>query len=120
MGTILVVDDSAFMRATIRRILESNGFTVVGEAENGRVAVEKYKELMPDLVTLDVIMGEMDGLNALNLIMAHNPDALVMMISSMGQMPYVREAINVGAKGFIVKPFNEKQIVDDITRLLKS
>ena len=118
MSTILVVDDSAFMRSTIRKMLEKNNFNVVGEAENGRIGVAKYKELMPDVVTLDVIMSEMDGIAALKEIMAHNPQAMVMMVSSMGQLPYVKEAITLGAKGFIVKPFSEKQIIDDVSRLL--
>ena len=106
------------MRSTIRKMLEKNSYDVVGEAENGRIGVEKYKELMPDVVTLDVIMPEMEGILALKEIITHNPQALVMMVSSMGQLPYVKEAITLGAKGFIVKPFSEKQTIDDLARLL--
>ena len=100
-------------------MLEKNNFNVVGEAENGRVGVAKYKELNPDVTTMDVIMSDMDGIAALKEIIEYDPQALVMMVSSMGQLPYVKEAITIGAKGFIVKPFSEKQIIDDVTRLLR-
>jgi len=117
MKTVLVVDDSSLMRRLIRNILTKNGYEVVGEAMNGRLGVEKYKELRPDLVTLDMVMDEMNGLEALKLIKEENPKANVIMVSSMGQEIIVREAIMAGADNFLIKPFDEKQVIDAINKL---
>ena len=117
MKKILIVDDAAFMRMSLKKILEENDFEVVGEAENGRIGVEKYNELQPDIVTLDITMPEMDGLTALKGIMAIDPNANVVMISAMGQESYVRESIMAGAKNFIVKPFNKAHVVKVLNSL---
>ncbi len=108
---VLIVDDAAFMRLTIKTMLENNGIEVVGEASNGIEAIQKFKQLKPDIVTMDITMPDMDGIDALKAILATDPNAKVVMISAMGQEILVREAILNGAKSFIVKPFKEDQIV---------
>ncbi|WP_214827004.1 response regulator [Exiguobacterium sp. s26] len=113
---ILVVDDAAFMRMMIKDILTKNGFEVVGEAENGLDAVAKYRELMPDLVTLDITMPEMDGLAALKEIRGFDSNAKVIMCSAMGQQAMVIDAIQAGAKDFIVKPFNAERVVEAVSK----
>ncbi len=117
MSKVMIVDDAAFMRITIKNMLKKSPHEVVGEAENGRVAVERYKALSPDVVTMDITMPEMDGLSALKEIMSVNPSANVIMVSAMGQEAMVREAIMSGAKGFIVKPFKEDGILAAIDKL---
>ncbi len=117
MKTVLVVDDAAFMRVTIKNMLEKNGFSVVGEAENGQVAVSKYHELNPDIVTMDITMPEMDGLSALKAIMQIDGQATVIMMTAMGQQGMVKEAVMSGAKGFIVKPFKEETVVAALAKL---
>ncbi len=117
MKRILIVDDAAFMRMSIRSILEKNGFQAVGEAENGMTAVSKYKELKPDIVTMDITMPDMSGLEALKLIMEHDPNAKVVMLSAMGQQEMVMEAIMAGAKSFIVKPFKEEHVIMTLNKL---
>lgn len=111
MKTVLIVDDAAFMRVSIKNTLTRNGFNVIGDAENGRVGLQKYKELKPEIVTMDITMPEMDGLESLKEILAFDRNANVVMITAMGQESMVREAILLGAKGFIVKPFKEATIV---------
>ena len=96
---------------------EKNGFSVAGEAENGMVAVSKYKELKPDIVTMDITMPDMSGLEALKLIIQHDPQANVVMLSGMGQQGMVMDAIVAGAKSFIVKPFKEEHIVTTLNKL---
>jgi len=115
---VLVVDDAAFMRMSIKKVLEKNGFEVVGEAENGLVGVEKYMELHPDLVTMDITMPEMTGIEALKSIRQHDPGARVVMVSAMGQEGLVREAILSGAKSFIVKPYKEDFIISTLNSVL--
>ena len=117
MKNILVVDDAAFMRNALKLMLERNGYKVVGEAENGQVAVRKYLELKPDLVTMDITMPEMGGIDALKAIVKHDSNSRIVMISALGQECYVREAIISGAKGFIVKPFKEEQIIKALSKL---
>jgi two-component system chemotaxis response regulator CheY len=117
MAKVLIVDDAAFMRISIKNMLVKHGYEVVGEAENGRVGVEKYKELVPDIVTMDITMPEMSGLDALKEIVKFNPKAKVIMVSAMGQEAMVRDAIISGAKGFIVKPFKEDGIIPAIKKL---
>ena len=116
MKTVLVVDDAAFMRVSIKNMISKHGFEVVGEAENGAQAVEKFKELNPDIVTLDITMPEMTGLEALKEIMKINPNAVVVMCSALGQESMVREAVVSGAKGFVVKPFKEDVIVSALQK----
>jgi len=111
MKRVMVVDDAAFMRISIKNILTKNGYEVCCEAENGAVAVQKYRELLPDIVTMDITMPEMDGLTSIKEILSINPTANVIMVSAMGQESMVREAIISGAKGFIVKPFKEDVIL---------
>ena len=117
MKTVLIVDDSTMMRRMIRNIVVKNGFTVVGEAENGELGVNKYRELRPDFVTMDLIMDEMTGLEALKIILEEDPDANVIMVSSMGQDVIIRDAIVLGAKNFLLKPFDEQQVMDAIKKL---
>ncbi|UJL47948.1 response regulator [Virgibacillus sp. NKC19-16] len=115
---ILIVDDAAFMRMMIKDILIKNGFHVVGEAEDGLEAVEKYKELTPDLVTMDITMPEMDGITALKQILEVNSGAKIIMCSAMGQQAMVIDAIQAGAKDFIVKPFQSDRVIEAIQKAL--
>lgn len=117
MKTVLVVDDAAFMRLSIKNMLEKNGYTVVGEAENGLVAVQKYAELRPNIVTMDITMPEMDGLTALKNIRMMDPSASVVMLSAMGQQAMVKDAVLLGAKGFVVKPFKEDTVIGALSKL---
>jgi two-component system chemotaxis response regulator CheY len=115
--TVLVVDDAAFMRLSIKNMLEKNGFSVVGEAENGLAAVQKYNELKPSIVTMDITMPEMDGLTALKTIRMMDPNASVVMLSAMGQQSMVKDAVLLGAKGFVVKPFKEETVMGALSKL---
>jgi two-component system, chemotaxis family, chemotaxis protein CheY len=118
MARILIVDDAKFMRMTLSAILSKANHEIVGEAESGKEAVELYKVLKPELVTMDITMPEMNGLEALREIKSEFPDANVMMCSAMGQQKMVVEAIEAGAKDFIVKPFDENRVVEAVNRLL--
>lgn len=113
----LVVDDSTFMRTFLKNILIENGYNVIGEAKSGRTAVERYKELKPDIVTLDITMDDMSGLEALKIIKKYDTTAKVIMISAMGQDAIVREAILSGARGFLVKPFDKDLVLSTISQL---
>lgn len=115
---ILIVDDAAFMRMMIKDILSKNGFDVVGEAADGVQAIEKYKETQPDLVTMDITMPEMDGITALKEIKAINPSAKIIMCSAMGQQAMVIDAIQAGARDFIVKPFQADRVLEAINKAL--
>lgn len=117
MKKVLIVDDAAFMRVSIKNMLTKNGYEVIGEAENGKVAIQKYQELSPDIVTMDITMPEMDGLASLKQILSINPTASIVMVSAMGQEGMVREAVLAGAKGFIVKPFKEDVILSALGNL---
>lgn len=113
---ILVVDDAAFMRMMIKDILTKNGYVVVGEADNGAVAIEKYQELKPDLVTMDITMPEMDGIAAVREIKKLDPNARIIMCSAMGQQAMVIDAIQAGAKDFIVKPFQPERVLEAVSK----
>jgi two-component system chemotaxis response regulator CheY len=115
---VLIVDDAAFMRMMIKDILTKNGYEVVGEAENGQVAVEKYRDLKPDLVTMDITMPEMDGIAAVKEIKAQDASARVIMCSAMGQQAMVIDAIQAGAKDFIVKPFQPERVLEAVSKAL--
>ena len=118
MPSVLIADDAAFMRMMIKNILTEAGYEVVGEAENGAVAVAKYRELTPDLTTMDITMPEMDGLTALKEIRAGDPSARVVMCSAMGQQSMVIESIQAGAKDFIVKPFQPDRVLEAVQKAL--
>ena len=115
---ILICDDAAFMRMMIKDILTKNGYTVVGEAENGAKAVEKYAELKPDLVLMDITMPEMDGIQALKKIKEADPSATGIMCSAMGQQAMVIESIQSGAKDFIVKPFQADRVLEAVRKVV--
>lgn len=115
---VLITDDTAFMRMTLKNILEKNGYQVVGEAEDGQVAVDKYMELRPDLVTMDITMPRMDGITAIKKIMEADPKAKIVVCSAMGQKALVIEALNAGAKDFIVKPFQAERIIDAVQKVI--
>ena len=114
---VLIVDDAMFMRMMLKDILSKNGYEVVGEAANGREAIEKYIELRPDLVLLDITMPEMDGITALKEIKHIDPQAVVVVCSAMGQQNMVIEAIQNGAIDFIVKPFQQNRVLESLQRL---
>jgi two-component system, chemotaxis family, chemotaxis protein CheY len=115
---VLVVDDASFMRMMIKDILTKHGYEVVGEAADGVQAVEKYVELRPDLVTLDITMPEMDGIEALKRIRAVDPAARVIMCSAMGQQAMVIDSIQAGARDFIVKPFQADRVIEAVRKVL--
>ena len=115
---ILLVDDAAFMRMMLKDILVKNGYEVLGEAENVLKAVEKYKELNPDLVIMDITMPEMDGIDAVKEIKKTDANATVIMCSAMGQQAMVIEAIQSGAKDFIVKPFQADRILEAVKKVI--
>ncbi|MFS0782145.1 response regulator [Bacillus sp. 1P06AnD] len=118
MARILIVDDAKFMRLTLSNILSKANHEIIGEAENGRQAVDLYREYQPDLVTMDITMPEMSGLKAVVEIKREFPDAKIVMCSAMGQQKMVVEAIEAGAKDFIVKPFDENAILEAVKRVL--
>ncbi|MFI3230413.1 MAG: response regulator [bacterium] len=115
---ILLVDDAAFMRMMVKDILTKNGYNVVGEAENGAIAVDKYKELKPDLVIMDITMPEMDGIEATKAIKAADGGATIIMCSAMGQQAMVVDAIQAGAKDFIVKPFQPDRVLEAVKKVI--
>jgi two-component system chemotaxis response regulator CheY len=116
--SILIVDDAAFMRMMIKDILTKNGYEVVGEAENGSVAINKYKELKPDLVIMDITMPEVDGIQAVKEIKKINADSQIIMCSAMGQQAMVIESIQAGARDFIVKPFQAERVIEAVKKVL--
>ncbi|MDU2210714.1 MAG: response regulator [Eubacterium sp.] len=115
---ILICDDAAFMRMMIKDILTKNGYNIVGEAENGAKAVEKYAELKPDLVLMDITMPEMDGIEALKKIKAADANASIIVCSAMGQQAMVIESIQSGAKDFIVKPFQADRVLEAVQKVV--
>ena len=115
---ILICDDAAFMRMMIKDILSKNGYNIVGEAENGKKAVDTYAECKPDLVLMDITMPEMDGIQALKAIRGNDPNASIIMCSAMGQQAMVIEAIQSGAKDFIVKPFQADRVLEAVKKVI--
>ncbi|MBL8048753.1 MAG: response regulator [Chthonomonas sp.] len=113
---ILITDDALFMRVTLKNILTGAGYEVVGEAANGVESVELFKKLKPDLVTMDITMPELDGIGALKAIKGIDPDARVVMCTAMGQKNMVVEAIQAGAKDFIIKPFQPDRVLESISK----
>ncbi|WP_040211179.1 response regulator [Clostridium polynesiense] len=118
MAKVLIVDDAAFMRMMIKDILEKNGFEVVGEASNGIKAVEIYKKEKPDVVTMDITMPDMDGIEAVKQIKAFDPSSRIIMCSAMGQQSMVMDAIRAGARDFIVKPFQADRVLEAIRKAM--
>lgn len=116
---IMIVDDAAFMRMILKDILTKNGYEVCGEAANGKEAVQKFNELKPDLITMDITMPEMDGISALKAIKAIDKSAKVIMCSAMGQQAMVIESIQSGATNFIVKPFQAESVINVISKSLE-
>ncbi|WP_297436577.1 response regulator [uncultured Clostridium sp.] len=118
MAKVLIVDDAAFMRMMVKDILTKNGFEVIGEASNGLKAIEMYKQERPDVVTMDITMPEMDGIEAVKAIKAYDPTAKIIMCSAMGQQSMVMDAIKAGARDFIVKPFQADRVLEAINKVL--
>ena len=118
MAKVLIVDDAAFMRMMIKDILEKNNFEVGGEASNGLMAVDLYKKEKPDVVTMDITMPDMDGIEAVKEIKAFDPNAKIIMCSAMGQQSMVMDAIKAGARDFIVKPFQADRVLEAINKVL--
>jgi two-component system chemotaxis response regulator CheY len=116
--SVLVCDDAIFMRTMITDILSGAGYEVVGEAETGLQAVERYRELNPDLVTMDIVMPDMGGIEAVREIVKQAPNAKILMCSAMGQQSLVVEAIQAGAKDFVVKPFQPSRVLEAVQRML--
>jgi two-component system, chemotaxis family, chemotaxis protein CheY len=118
LRTVLICDDAVFMRTMLSDILTQAGFSVVGQAQTGSEAVAKYKELQPDLVTMDIVMPDMGGIEAVKKIVEEYPDAKILMCSAMGQQSLVVEAIQAGARDFVVKPFQPSRVLEAVQRVL--
>ena len=117
MKRILIVDDAIFMRIMLKNILEKHQYEIVGEGSNGAEAIKMYEQLRPDIVTLDITMPQMDGIEALQMIRKFDPNSKIVMVSAMGQESNVRKAISLGAKSFIVKPFKEEHVIQTLSNL---
>ena len=120
MAKVLVVDDAAFMRMMLKNILSANGHEIVGEAENGAQSLEKYAQLKPDLVTMDIVMPQLDGIEATREITRGHPGARIIMCTAVGQQAKVLEAMKAGAKGYIIKPFQAPKVLAEINKVLNS
>ena len=116
--TAMICDDAQFMRAVIKQVLSGNGFEVVGEAGSGQEAIERYAELKPDLVTMDVVMPGMNGIEAVRAIIAHDPAARVVICSAVGQKRLIDEALEAGARSFVVKPFEPQRLMEAVEQAL--
>ena len=116
---ILIVDDASYMRELIKETVKNAGYDVVGEADDGSAAISTFKKLKPDLVTMDIVMNNMTGIDAVKGIMAEDPDAKILIVSAMGHQAMMVEAIQAGASGFIVKPFKAEALVDEMKRILR-
>lgn len=115
---VLVCDDALFMRTLVSDILQQAGFSVCGHAETGSQAVAQYKALKPDLVTMDIVMPDMGGIDAVKAITSWDPNAKVVMCSAMGQQALVNEALQAGASDFVVKPFQPNRVIEAVQRVL--
>jgi two-component system, chemotaxis family, chemotaxis protein CheY len=120
MGKILIVDDTLFMRTLLKNILFAGGHSIAGEAGDGEEAIAKYKELRPDLVTMDIVMPKMNGIEALKGIKAFDPAAKVIMCTAVGQEQMVKLAIKSGARGYVVKPFQAPKVLEEVKNVLAS
>jgi len=120
VAKILIVDDAAFMRGSLKYIVEGAGHNVVGMAKDGQEALKLYRKLKPDIVTLDILMSGMDGLSALEAIKKDDPKAKVIMVTALGQEEKQEEAFKLGASGYIRKPFKQTEIVDEVRKVLAS
>ncbi len=118
MTKILIVDDSLFMRQMLKNILPKDKFEIVGEASTGKEAIKKFKELNPDIITMDITMPDMDGIDAVKEIKAFDPAAKIIMCSAMGQQTMVMDAIKAGARDFIVKPFQPDRVLEAIKKVV--
>ena len=122
MERILIVDDALFARRNLSDILKKEGFEIAGEADNAKDAIEKFKKVKPDLVTMDIIMSEIDGINAITAvreIMKIDPQAKIIMVSAVSQHSFMVEAIQAGAKDYIIKPFLASEVIEKISRVLR-
>ncbi|MBD0320837.1 MAG: response regulator [Gemmatimonadetes bacterium] len=117
-ASVLICDDAVFMRTMLSDILTGAGFDVVGEAENGLEAVEHYRRLKPDLVTMDIVMPQMGGIDAVREIIKEHESARILMCSAMGQQALVTEAIQAGARDFVVKPFQASRVLEAVRRVV--
>lgn len=120
MNRVLIVDDAAIMRLTIKGILEKNNVEVVGEADCGKEGIMKYKDLKPDIVTMDITMPDITGIDAVKEIIKYDKNAKIIMVSAMGQERFVMEAVKAGAKSFLVKPFKEEYMMQVINKVITS
>jgi len=116
---VLIADDASFMRQMIREIIEPEGYEVVGEATNGIEAVESFEQLHPDIVTMDIVMPKRSGIDAVKGILAKHPDAKIVMCSALGQETLVMEALQAGARDFIVKPFKPDSVISTLSKILE-
>ena len=119
MARVLIADDASFMRQMIREIIEPEGHEVVGEATNGIEAVDLFKELSPDLVTMDIVMPKRSGIDAVKMILEDHPTACVVMCSALGQETLVMEALSAGARDFIVKPFKPDSVIATLAKVIE-
>jgi two-component system chemotaxis response regulator CheY len=117
--SVLICDDAVFMRSLLREILEQAGYEVAGEATTGTEAVERYKELRPDLVTLEVVMPDIGGIDAVREIVKFDPDARILMCSALGQQALMAEATEAGARDFVVKPFQPSRVLEAVEQVLE-
>ena len=115
--SVLIADDSSFMRNILKNILNKNGYVIVGEAKDGNDALFKYIELMPDIVTLDITMPNTNGLQALELIKTVNPNVIVVMCTAIGQKVFINEAIDLGANDYLIKPFDAEKVIETFEKL---
>lgn len=115
--SVMIVDDALFMRNMLKDIFVRAGYQVVAEAEDGEMALERYREIRPDIVTMDIVMPKRSGIEALRDIVSHDPAACVIMVSALGQDSLVLEAVEAGARDFIVKPFREERVLDVVRRV---
>ena len=120
MKKVLIVDDASVVRLMIRKILTQNDFTIIGEATNGKDALVKYKELKPDIVTMDMIMPEADGIQATKDIIAFDENAKVVIVSGIYQKEMLAQAINAGASSYIVKPFESDRVISTLNEVLNN